>query len=109
MRISLNGEHLVKGTFNAFGAAGETCLTVSDESAEKVFAEAAKLGMKREGVCVVRVEGENPSAAAAQALMGYFHGAYRFSKAALRRVDRWKKDREVFAMRDELLMFYMSW
>lgn len=102
MRISLNGEHLVKGTFNAFGAAGETCLTVSDESAEKVFAEAAKLGMKREGVCVVRVEGENPSAAAAQALMGYFHGAYRFSKAALRRVDRWKKDREVFAMRDEL-------
>lgn len=102
MRISLNAENLRTGTFNAFGAAGETALTVGNQAPEMIFAEAAKLGMKREGVCVVRVEGENPSAAAAQALMGYFHGAYRFSKAALRRVDRWKKDREVFAMRDEL-------
>jgi len=97
MRISLNGEHLAKGTFNAFGAAGETVLTVANEAPEKIFAEAAKLGMKREGVCVVRVEGEDPSSAAAQVVLGYFHGAYRFSKTALKVLNG-----NVFAMRDAL-------
>ena len=97
MRISINGEHLAKGTFNALGAAGEISLTVGNESPEKIYAEAAKLGMKREGVCVVRVEGENPSAAAVMVLMGYFHGAYRFSRAALKKLSG-----NVFAMRDEL-------
>lgn len=97
MRISLNGEHLVKGTFNAFGPAGETNLVLSDQSPEKIFAEAAKLGMKREGLCVVRAEGENPDAAAAMALMGYFHGAYRFSKNALKTLGG-----SVYAARDAL-------
>ena len=97
MRISINGEHLAKGTFNALGAAGEISLTVGNEAPEKIYAEAAKLGMKREGVCVVRAEGENPSSAAAMALMGYFHGAYRFSKTALKKLSG-----NVFAMRDEL-------
>lgn len=97
MRISVNGEHLAKGTFNAFGAAGETVLTVGNESPEKIFAEAAKLGMKREGAIVVRAEGENADSAAAMALLGYFHGAYRFSKTALKNLRG-----NVFAMRDEL-------
>lgn len=96
MRISLNAENLVKGTFNAFGAAGEAALTVSDQAPEKIFAESAKLGIKREGVTVVRVEGEDPSAAA-MALMGYFHGAYRFSKAVLKKLEG-----SVFAARDSL-------
>ena len=95
MRISVNGEHLAKGTFNAFGAAGETMLTVSDQAPEKIFAEAAKLGMKREGIAVVRAEGENADSAAAMALMGYFHGAYRFSKAGLKKLGG-----NVYAMRD---------
>lgn len=97
MRISLNAENLRKGTFDAFGAAGETALTVGDQSPEKIFAEATKMGMKREGVTVVRAEGENSGSAAAMALMGWFHGAYRFSKAALKTLNG-----NVFAMRDEL-------
>ena len=97
MRISLNAENLRTGTFNAFGAAGETALTVGNEAPEKIFAEAAKMGMKREGVCVVRAEGENSDSAAAMALMGYFHGAYRFSKAALKTLGG-----NVYAMRDGL-------
>ena len=97
MRISLNGENLVKGTFDAFGPAGAADLTVSNEAPEKIFAEAAKLGMKRGGTSVVRVEGENPGAAAAHALLGWFHGAYRFSKSALKSLRG-----DVFAMRDAL-------
>lgn len=97
MRISLNAHHLAQGTFNVFGAAGEAVLIVADESPEKIFAEAAKLGMKRSGTTVVRAEGENPDTAAAMALMGYFHGAYRFSKNALRKLSG-----NVFEMRDAL-------
>lgn len=97
MRISLNAHHFVRGTFNVFGAAGEAALTVADERPEKIFAEAAKLGMKRCGTTVVRAEGDNPDTAAAMALMGYFHGAYRFSRDALRKLAG-----NVFEMRDAL-------
>lgn len=97
MRISLNSENLRTGTFNAFGAAGETTLTVGNQAPEKIFAEAAKMGMRREGVCVVRVEDGNPFTASAMALLGYFHGAYRFSKSALKTLKG-----NVYAARDEL-------
>ena len=97
MRISLNGEHLAKGTFNAFGAEGKTDLLLNGQSPEAIFEAAAKLGMKREGMSVVRVEGDQPGRAAAIALRGYFHGAYRFSKEALKKLTG-----NVYAARDEL-------
>ena len=100
MRISINAENFVKGTFNAFGAEGEAALIVNNQTPEEIITEAAKLGMKREGVSVVRVEGENASAAAAQVVMGYFHGAYRFAKTVLRELKG-----NVFAMRDALSDF----
>ena len=97
MRISLNAENLLKGTFNAFGAEGKTSLTLKGgESPEKVLAMTGELGMKREGVCVVRIEGD-AAHMAALAVRGYFHGAYRFSKAALKALSG-----DVFAKRDSL-------
>lgn len=97
MRISLNGVHLTKGTFDAFGAAGEASLVLRDQLPEEIHAAAAKLGMKRGGVSVVRAEGENADTAAAMAVLGYFHGAYRFSKGALKTLED-----GVFAARDAL-------
>lgn len=97
MRIALTGEGLAAGVFGVFAPEGAPDLVLNGQTPEESFAEAAKLGMKREGLAVVRVESENLEAAAALALMGYFHGAYRFSKGALKQLDG-----NVFEMRDAL-------
>lgn len=97
MRVSLNAENLMKGTFNAFGAAGKPSLTLKGGmNPEKVLAMVGELGMKREGMCVVRIESD-AAHMAALAVRGYFHGAYRFSKAALKNLNG-----NVFQMRDSL-------
>lgn len=97
MRIWLNAENLSRGTFNAFGAAGEPALVLRGEESQIAFARCAKLGMKREGLSVIRIESQDAPRMAKMALMGYFHGAYRFSKSALRKLNG-----NVFELRDEL-------
>lgn len=97
MRIALNAENFAAGTFDVFAPAGAPDLVLNGQTPGEIFAESAKLGMRREGLAVVRAEGENFAEAVAMALMGYFHGAYRFSKSALK---QW--DGSVFEMRDAL-------
>lgn len=99
MRIMMNAQHLARGTFGVCSDAGSATLTLCGAAPEEAFDAAARLGMKREGTCVVHIEGENVASVAAQALIGWFHGAYRFSKAALRDLKRFG---DVFALRDEL-------
>lgn len=97
MRFELNANSILTGAFSASEGQGEAVLTLSAEvGAERNIEAAARLGMRREGASVVRLEGENANDLAAQAVRGYFHGAFRISKDAIRGL------KDVYAQRDAL-------
>lgn len=72
-------------------------LLTGEEPTERVIERVAALGMRRQGVHTVRLEGEDCGRLAELAVRAFFHGAYRISKDALR-----APIQNVFAARDAL-------
>ena len=97
MRFELNSSSVATGAFseNVGQDAAELILRLED-GAEKIVGATARLGMRREGKNVVRLDGDDAENLAAQAVRGYFHGAFRISKDAIRCL------KDVYAQRDAL-------
>ena len=97
MRFELNANSAATGAFSANGGQGEADLILrAADGAEKIVGETARLGMRRKDATVVRLEGEDAENLAALAVRGFYHGAFRISKDAIRGL------KDVYAQRDEL-------
>lgn len=87
MRFALNAGSITTGAFSMSEGWEAADLILREENgAESRFKASARLGMRRERSSTVRLEGKDLKALALQAVSGYFHGAFRISKAEIRRL-----------------------
>ena len=97
MRFALNAGSIATGAFSMSEGWGETEMTLRTENgAENNFKASARLGMRREGEWIVRLEGKALKELVTLAVRGYFHGAFRISKEEIRRL------KDVYGQRDAL-------